>query len=79
MADLLVLKTLALIDADSDGSLPIKPTRTLRASYIVGLEKLLKADEILYGRRFREQIKESFAKRKIFTNAPEFSRNINTP
>jgi hypothetical protein len=70
MADLLVLKTLALIDADSDGGLPIKPTRKLRASYIVGLEKLLKADEILYGRRFREQIKESFAKRKIFTNAP---------
>lgn len=69
-ADILVMKMLCLIAEDNSDSLEVKATRRLRSSYVMGLEKLIKADEILNGGRYRTQILLAFARRKIVEDKP---------
>ena len=64
-ADLLVVKMLLLIAADSHESLDFKATRRMRSRYGIALAKLIKADALLHAGCNRDWIAEVFARRKI--------------
>ena len=68
MADLRVMKALALIGKETAADSDIKRSCLKRADYGRGLALLLEADRILFDARFSTLIADIFAKRKIVPN-----------